>query len=386
MSNNSVSDGSGTNNFNVMNGGAGDDSIDAGVGRDILIGGAGNDVMDGGSGIDTADYSEATTGVRVDLALVGPQNTGNGTGSDTLSNIENLTGGSVGDELSGNGLVNIIMGLNGADVLYGRGGNDTLDGGNSADTLRGNDGDDRLIGGQGNDRLEGSTGEDVLIGGANDDLMIGGDGIDTADYTGDGRAVNVNLSSGAAQNTGYGLDTLSGIENLTAGAGNDRLVGSTGVNELHGGAGKDAVSGIGGTDTLYGEAGDDNIAGGAGNDLLVGGAGTDELLGGADADTFAFYATAETLVGAGRDTIDDFQQGLDHVDLAAIDANVLSSADQPFTFIGASAFTHAAAQLRQVGDGAGNTVIEGDVQGDGVADFQILLKGAYTLNSSDFVL
>ena len=386
-SNNSVPEGGGwTNNFNVMNGGAGDDSIDAGIGADTLIGGAGNDVMDGGKGNDTADYSEATTGVKVDLALVVAQSTGNGTGIDRLSNIENLTGGTVGDQLSGNGVVNVIMGLNGADVLYGRGGNDTLDGGNSADILRGNDGDDRLVGGQGNDRLEGSTGDDVLIGDGNDDLLIGGDGIDTADYAGDGRAVTVNLSITGAQNTGYGADTLSGIERVIAGAGDDRLVGSTAADELHGGAGDDIVSGIGGADSLFGEAGDDQIAGGGGNDRLVGGAGADELLGGADADSFVFTAIAETPIGIARDTIDDFQQGTDHIDLSAIDANVLASGDQAFTFIGASAFTHAGAQLRQTGDGAGNTVIEGDVQGDGVADFQILLKGAYALNSSSFNL
>jgi Ca2+-binding RTX toxin-like protein len=330
-------------------GGVGNDTFVGGTGDEIFVGGIGNDSIYGGSGVDTADYSASINAVFVSLALAGPQNTGNGTGIDTLSNIENLTGGAVHDNLTGNGLDNVLVGLNGNDVLTAGAGND------------------RLIGGNGTD------------------LMSGDAGIDTADYTGDGRAVNVNLSSGAAQNTGYGLDTLSGIENLTAGAGNDRLVGSTGVNELHGGAGKDTISGIGGADTLYGEAGDDNIAGGAGNDLLVGGAGIDELLGGADADTFVFNAISETTV-SGRDTIDDFQQGLDHIDLSAIDANVGASGDQAFSFIGSVAFSHAAAQLRQTGDGAGNTIIEGDVQGDGVADFQILLKGTYALTGSDFVL
>jgi Ca2+-binding RTX toxin-like protein len=359
----------GSVSHDVLNGGSGNDSISAGSGVDTLIGGEGDDVMDGGSGVDTADYSAATRGVFVNLALAGPQDTGNGTGRDTLSNIENVTGsGTVRDNLTGNGLNNVLVGLNGNDVLAGGAGNDTLDGGNSNDTLHGDAGDDRLIGGYGTD------------------LMYGDAGIDTADYTGDGRAVNVSLTLTTAQDTGYGLDTLSGIENLIGGAGNDRLVGSTGVNELRGGAGKDALSGIGGADTLYGEDGDDNIVGGAGNDLLIGGAGADELLGGADADSFVFASVADSLVGAGYDTIDDFQQGLDHVDLSAIDANVLLSGDQAFTFIGSAAFTQAAAQLRQKGDGAGNTIIEGDVQGDGVADFQILLKGAYTLTGSDFVL
>jgi serralysin len=227
----------------------------------------------------------------------------------------------------------------------------------------------------------------VLVGGSGDDLLIGGAGIDTADYADSPRAVSVNLSIATAQDTKYGSDTLNGIENVTGSAYNDRLVGSTTANVMRGGAGNDTLSGIGGSDTLFGDAGDDNIAGGAGNDLLIGGAGADELLGGADADSFVFTSVADSLLGvAARDTIDDFQQGADHIDLSAIDASLLVAGDQAFSFIGGAAFTHAAAQLRQAGDGLGNTIVMGDIEGDGLADFHILLKGAYTLTGSDFVL
>jgi Ca2+-binding RTX toxin-like protein len=105
----------GNSRADVLNGGSGNDIISGGAANDTLIGGAGNDTMDGGSGVDVADYSEATTRVTVDLAFSGPQNTGNGTGFDTLSNIENLTGGRLTDRLSGNGLDNVLKGLNGND-------------------------------------------------------------------------------------------------------------------------------------------------------------------------------------------------------------------------------------------------------------------------------
>jgi hypothetical protein len=33
-----------------------------------------------------------------------------------------------------------------------------------------------------------------------------------------------------------------------------------------------------------------------------------------------------------------------------------------------------------------NTIVELDAEGDGVADFQILLRGVYDLEQSDFIL
>ena len=85
--------------------------------------------------------------MTVSLAVAGAQATG-GAGTDTLISMENLTGFSINDALSGN---------TGANTLTGRGGNDTLNGGEGADTM---------IGGTGNDTLKGGTGKDTLDGGA----------------------------------------------------------------------------------------------------------------------------------------------------------------------------------------------------------------------------
>jgi len=353
----------------VITGNAAANALYGNDGNDVMVGGAGNDILNGGNGIDAADYSVATTAVTVDLRKTTSQTTGTGTGSDTLVDIENITGGNVRDHLTGNSVANVLLGLNGNDAMEGLGGNDILDGGNSNDILQGGGGDDRLVGGDGNDTLS------------------GGDGIDTADYTGDGRVLNVSLAIATAQDTGYGSDTLSSIENVTGGTGNDRLLGSTGANVIRGGGGNDIASGLGGDDVLYGDAGDDNIAGGAGNDRMDGGAGLDELLGGAGADTFAFTVVAYP---AERDTVDDFQQGVDRIDVSGIDANVFGLGDQAFTFIGdrgnGNTTYWGKAFLGYFSDGAGNTIIAGGVDDDGVADFQILLKGAYTLQVSDLVL
>ena len=74
-------------------------------------------------------------------------------------------------------------------------------------------------------------------------------------------------------------------------------------------------------------------------------------------------------------TITDFQRGLGEVlNLSAIDANTVLAGTNPFSFIGAAAFTNAPGQLRFTDLGT-QTRIEGDVGGDGVADLTILLGG-----------
>jgi len=107
----------------------------------LLYAGAGNNVLDGGLGTDTASYQYATAGVTVSLASTVAQATG-GSGSDTLKNVENLTGS------------------NFADTLTGSTGNNTLNGGTGNDILNGGAGNDVLIGGLGADQLTGGTGAD----------------------------------------------------------------------------------------------------------------------------------------------------------------------------------------------------------------------------------
>jgi Ca2+-binding RTX toxin-like protein len=119
----------------------------------------------------------------------------------------------------------------------------------------------------------------------------------------------------------------------------------------------------------------------AGFDLLIGGLGKDKQIGGADADRFDFNALAESSVGGNRDQILDFvsAQG-DKIDLSTIDASSHAPGNNAFKFIGAHAFTHHDAELRFAGH-----ILQGDVNGDGKADFEIFVSAASLLNG-DFVL
>ncbi len=60
--------------------------------------------------------------------------------------------------------------------------------------------------------------------------------------------------------------------------------------------------------------------------------------------------------------------------------------NQAFSFIGASAFTNQAGQLRVDTSDPNKTMVLGDVNGDGVADFAIELAGTHVLDATDFLL
>ncbi|MBD1864953.1 MULTISPECIES: ExeM/NucH family extracellular endonuclease [Trichocoleus] len=104
-------------------------------------------------------------------------------------------------------------------------------------------------------------------------------------------------------NGGNGEDTLSGT------SGRDELNGDNGNDTLNGGNGNDTLSGGNGNDILLGQISNDILNGGNGDDLLNGGQGQDTLNGGNGSDRFVLAA------GAGRDTIQDFQDGTDFLAL-----------------------------------------------------------------------
>lgn len=88
---------------------------------------------------------------------------------------------------------------------------------------------------------------------------------------------------------------------------------------------------------------------------------------------------------AGIDTINDFNQGNDRVDLAAIDAIPSTLPDDLFGWIRNVAFSNTAGELRyQLG--VSDTRIEGDLDGDGVADLVIIANGLINFVAADFVL
>jgi|GEM_PF-467141 len=165
------------------------------------------------------------------------------------------TGGD--DNVTVAGGVDSIEGNDGDDVLTGSEGDDELSGGAGFDTLNGEGGNDVLRGGADDDELNGGAGDDVLEGGEGRDALDGGDGNDTASYENDTTGVTVDLGTGMGSGGEAEGDTLTNIENLLGGSGNDVLTGDGGINILDGGAGDDILQGRGGADELIGGDGID---------------------------------------------------------------------------------------------------------------------------------
>lgn len=227
--------------------GSGGNTVSLLGGNDHVQNGLGDDTVDGGAGFDL--FILAPGGGTFDLAIAGPQDTGQGI--DTATNFENALGNVGDDILYGDGNTNILRGAEGNDQLFGRGG------------------------------------DDGLLGDPGDDLMDGGAGIDTADYRFVPGAITVNLAAAGPQvlddGTG-GRDTLVSVEIITGSTFNDVIEGDGTLNRFFGDAGDDILRGFGGDDVLRGGAGNDTVEGGAGLDQLFGETGDDILI---DTDNFA---------------------------------------------------------------------------------------------------
>jgi serralysin len=188
-------------------------------------------------------------------------------------------------------------------------------------------------------------------------------------------------AAGARSYVFAGKDTITGTafaDVISSGGGNDVVAG---------GSGSDTLFGNTGNDTLKGDAGNDTLRGEAGADKLYGGRGADKLYGGSGADAFIFKAVSDSTVSAtGRDKIFDFKRSdNDRIDLKAIDANSKLGGDQAFKFIGVDAFHKKAGELRYEKK-AGDIFVHGDTNGDGRADFTIVIDPIVALKSGDFIL
>ena len=250
----------------------------------------------------------------------------------------------------------------GADLgitgVYGGTGNDTLTGLDGDDIFHGGDGNDTIRGGGGNDTLTGGSGVDEMAGGAGDDVFYVDNALDVV-----------------IEHVGHGSDTIFASVDYT-------LYFNSRIEFLHADAGATGLA-------LTGNQGANVIVGLTGNDTLTGGAGADTLTGGDGANTFVYadIDDSRTTIG-GRDTITDFSTGAgDLIDLHLLDADttVGSPGDQGFTFVGLAGFSGTAGELRYLTVGS-DTKIMGDVNGDSVADFSILLNGHIALAGGNFVL
>lgn len=340
----------GSNGFDTLRGSAAANRLTGGLGVDTLQMSATRDagtldIFDGGANIDTADFGAFGSAVWVSLGFGGIEAWTSNTSIATNANsntqladiiaVENVLGTTFSDYLIGSSIANVISG--GA-------GNDTI--------------------GMGSTRAAGAV--DVYDGGAN---------TDTADFTAFGAAMWVDLSFGGIEawtsntstatnaNANLQIADLVSVENVTGSGFSDYLRGNSAANVIAGGAGNDtlvmsATANVGAVDQFDGGANIDtadfstfgaavwvnlayggvdawtsntstatnanatvqladfalieNISGSAFNDYLRGNTSANTLTGKAGADKFVFADSW------GADTITDFQDGSDIIDLSLV--------------------------------------------------------------------
>ena len=287
---------------------------------------------------------------------------------------------------------------NGDDVIITTTGYHEIDGGAGNDSITLGTGNDIINGGAGNDIITLGTGGGSVSGGSGNDTIIssvgayhgssidGGAGTDTIDFSllqthnSPESGVSIDLSDGVIELSNFSTIKVTGVENVIGTNQDDTIVGGKTGNNIDGGAGNDWI---------ISKAGDDVVNGGTGNDSLDGGAGYDKLTGGTGNDVFVF----ETIKDLGKpttkkmDIITDFTAGEDKIQLP-FDANTKATGSQKFNFIGGSIFTHTAGELRWSGgatiDDKPYIYLLGDTNGDGKADFSIVVVGVASLQSTDF--
>ena len=203
----------------IVEGGAGNDTILSGLGNDDVYGGTGDDSIYGGDGDDILRGEDGNDRIWGD------------NGTDVIQ------GGNGNDTLSGGAGNDAIDGGTGNDLMSGGDGNDTLSGGANDDVMSGDLGDDRLYGGDGNDAITGNDGVDLIAGGNGNDTLSGGTGNDVIYGDNNGVAagspvsftINGQSSAYINQVFAYTIDPVTGaISNIqTLTVNEDISVGKT---------------------------------------------------------------------------------------------------------------------------------------------------------------
>jgi|GEM_PF-4010425 len=299
--------------------------------------------IDGGAQLDIVSYAAYSTNLGV--VLNGPTPAivvGSGSStvtSDTIVNIESVTGGSGHDTFTGDGNANEFRGGAGNDVFIalpdaardlfvGDGGSDTADysayttnlsvalnasvpkvngsgptaqtsddihvenfiGGSGADSIGGDNNANFLSGGAGNDTIAPLGAADTVSGGDGDDLvnvapegfpapardiLDGGEGRDTVSYANAVTGLRVTLA-GATPVVVFGTATTEAASDLISNFEN--FTGGSAADTIIGDDQANILAGGGAADTIDGGAGSDTLTGGAGNDTIDGGAGTEDTV------------------------------------------------------------------------------------------------------------
>ncbi len=427
----------GGDNDDNLDGMLGNDSLDGGLGDDFLSAGRGNDTAIGGDGTDTLalnfEFGDQINLIVTD-SLISELVSGE---SVVVSGVENFflsqrLAGDFDDRFDGSAATFSLLIFAGAgdDVIIGGSGNDiNLEGDSGRDTLAGGLGADVFdydyfyeIDSVGDVIVDFETGDSIDFRSMEVDIPFGegvpitfigaaiftgavGElryqktgGVTVVELDSDGDAIadgRITLANGEfdlAELTAGSPRLVIASDSATEGA--DDIVGTNGADVIDALGGADTVQGLGGDDVIDGGSADDSLLGGDGLDVINGGHGLDQLFGGAGDDVLNGGTESDILTGgAGCDsfqfdplgsTIDfitDFEAG-DSIELGGTGGTSKDPGAELLTFIGTAAFSNAAGEVRY-STGAGVTLIEVDIDGDGAADQQIQINnGEFSLRTT----
>lgn len=399
-----------------------------------VTGGSGNDTISN-TGTLGANLSIADTALNLeggnDLVTNSKSISGIvklGDGANTLKNSGTISGdvsgGGNADTITNSGTMRALDTGAGNDVVTNSGtitlgsqlgeGDDKYTGGSKDEFVTDGAGNDTIALGAGSDNYiatgapTGQDGTDKIDGGSN--VQWNGSGVLTGDFyqaTNTVSSVYVNLNAASqtnaftatvyAGNTAYGTDVSGSDDPNAVGFTKDTI---TGFEHVLTGEGRDVVFGNALSNYIDTNEGDDFLFGGAGNDTLMGGDGSDRVVGGAGRDTISlndsfgspdafkdrvyYFALSDSgVTKATRDVITDFDLVGDKIVFSGIDADSNAAGMNDFKFIGMNESFTDAGQLRAVWEGV-NTIVSGDVNGDGKADFSIEFVGRLTFKGDEF--
>ena len=379
-------------------------------GRDIynatLYPSIGYTIYDNG-GIDTLDYSGFGNNQLINLNAEAFSNIGARVGNVSIARgsvIENAIGGSGNDVIIGNSADNTLIGGLGNDTLSGGAGNDTLHGSGGLDQLNGEAGNDTLVATTSGSSIDGGADFDTLLAVELVSLVAAAN-MEAIQLAGGGPVLTLTgsqLSNGFATNT-----TLTGHGSIVVNMDPGVLLSATAMAVQPGSAITMTINGTAGTDLIKasltatniingGDSGDqiragnlaDTINGGNGTDKMMGLGGADTLTGGAGNDQFRYIQGSDSGLGAASDHITDFVPGSDKLDFRLLDVDSVAPGIQGLTYIDTQAFHATGAAEVRYGVSGVNLMVEVDLNGDGVADMQIVLDNdsALSLSSGDFLL
>jgi hypothetical protein len=342
----------GSSTTKTLSGGAGGDDTFDGGGANVIVTGSSN-------GTNTLTFAQAGAPVTVNLQT----GTATGYGTETFTHIQSVIGSSYADL--------IVAAADSSAISGGAAGNDTIDasqttavisgsatgnnvltfandvnavnvnlqlqfydggyGAGSANNIQniiGSSHDDVLIGALNTRSISGDGGNDVFDGGgggsvsAPEQIIGGATGTNTLTFAAAGQGVNVNLQAGTA--TGYGVQSITNVQQIIGSAYNDTILGASTTLSLSGGQGGiDLFDGGGGNETITGSSSGNNtvtyvnatngvavdlgsgVATGYGNEMLI---AIQRIIGSNFADTLTGTATTVSLSG-GAGGADTFNPG-----------------------------------------------------------------------------